>query len=770
MLPRLLRLRALAPLLMIAALVVTTFAAPAARVAQAADGWSSAQRITSNRQAIFPDIVIDSQGVSHVVYTETPDFNSSRIVRYMHNRGGSWSGPVTLSSAGLFADLGRLSTVTINGQVYLAAVYKARTGNNVTSRIYYRLSTDGGVTWSAEERITGQTGFEPAVTLDPSGQPHVVYSHAPSTALELAYITKVNGAWTGPVILNPSFAAFSRDTTIGYTVANGQLTLHVAFMAGANGDESSKRIYSTRKVGGGGWEPARERQSNTGGGFPKLVTDFQSRVYGTWQVNSSAYGYEPYFSKSLDNGVNWTNPRAVGSLTDVIGQTPAIARTPSGTIAVLWEDQEMTSDGRRDILGRVSTDDGENWSRVLRVSQAPGMSRNVAVSVGTGGFRAVWHDDRDGTYQLYTSTYGADVTPIGVSAIPQVAEPVTTNASQVTVNFNTVTGGPTQVRYSWDAPPTDANPWQAFAASITVPRPAGVGSLCDLRVLYTQVRNGSSIDTARMTGAIFDLSVQATVAAFNPYQWSGLPTSALGTEAEQEPGAWGGDPTYTRISQFYLDINGENDCAGLKSYTVSGGGTQQELASNSFQSKVTLPGNSQPGARTFSIALTDKLGNVINPQFTMTYDPPTPDGLPKIVDGEVAADNNTNSIIRTLTFSNLNVTDNLYGQRENLPDGKQFWGVWVANSKDNNAPDPKVEPNKWSAIEIADPTASQPKVTWSIFSGLGQGGATNQPGTYYVHVKFLDGAGNPSAETISTQVTLEEGYEVPGTFAPMIQR
>ena len=49
--------------------------------------------------------MIDSQNVTHIVYTQTPDFNTSRIVRYINNRGGSWSAPVTLSAPGLFADL-----------------------------------------------------------------------------------------------------------------------------------------------------------------------------------------------------------------------------------------------------------------------------------------------------------------------------------------------------------------------------------------------------------------------------------------------------------------------------------------------------------------------------------------------------------------------------------------------------------------------------------------------------------------------------------------
>ena len=94
-------------------------------IGRSADGWSSAQQLTNDDIAIYPDIVIDSQNVTHIVYSQTPDFNSSEVVQYINNRGGSWSDPVTLSAPGLFAEFARLSTLTLNDKVYLALVFKA---------------------------------------------------------------------------------------------------------------------------------------------------------------------------------------------------------------------------------------------------------------------------------------------------------------------------------------------------------------------------------------------------------------------------------------------------------------------------------------------------------------------------------------------------------------------------------------------------------------------------------------------------------------------
>jgi len=766
--------------LLIALALISGLVPPNVPTAQAADGWSGTQRITNSQIEIFPDIVTDSQGVSHVVYTETPDF-ASRIVRYMNNRGGQWSSPVTLSSGGLIADLGRLSTVTINGNVYLALVYKGKVGNNNTSRIYYRLSTDGGVTWSTQEQISNVTSFEPAVSLDPSGQPHVVYSYAPSY-LALAYTTKVGGAWAAPVILSPSNNAFNRDTTIGYTVSGGTLTLHVLFTGGTSGSESAKRIYYTRKVGSGAWQPAELRQSTAGGGFPKLVTDTQSSIYGAWHVNSSAYGYEPYFSRSTDDGTTWKTPQAVGSLTSDVGQTPAIARTPSGKLAVLWEDQYNTSDGRRDIYARTSDDNGTTWSGRQNVSAASGYSRNVAVAGGITGFRAAWHDERSGNYHIYTSVF--NVGPTGPSATPQL--PARTKDNAVPVNFASISGSPTELRWRWGAAPTDAasdsSGWQTFTNPKSIPLPAGT-TACQTLTLYTQVKAGTAIELAAKSATTqFDNAVQAAVDVVNPHM-AGLPVTFLSTADNSTTSASEGNPGYTREPYAFLRVGDAGDCSGLSNFTVSTGNPSPTPAftNGNYVGTVPLPQtniHNGGGIATFTITVSDTLANRNDFTREIIYDPentngdpqgtPNTDGLPVVNSGTVTADNAA-SVIQTLTLSNLNVTDNVYGPKEGLSSTREFWGLWIANAtSDVGAANIPI----WYPVRVPDPNANPLKVKWSIFTGLNFGLDPNKPGDYFVYVRFLDGAGNPSAASTARKVTvtLPAGYSFPTFDMPMITK
>jgi hypothetical protein len=70
-------------------------------------------------------------------------------------------------------------------------------------------------------------------------------------------------------------------------------------------------------------------------------------------------------------------------------------------------------------------------------------------------------------------------------------------------------------------------------------------------------------------------------------------------------------------------------------------------------------------------------------------------------------------------------------------------------------------------VRVATPNSSF-SVRWSLFSGLGYtSDLANKPGDYYVFVRFLDGAGNPSSGSLKLKVTLEPGYTLPSQRLPV---
>jgi hypothetical protein len=133
----------------------------------------------------------------------------------------------------------------------------------------------------------------------------------------------------------------------------------------------------------------------------------------------------------------------------------------------------------------------------------------------------------------------------------------------------------------------------------------------------------------------------------------------------------------------------------------------------------------------------------------------------------VTAPVSVTNILTMLTFDNIEVHDNLFGPREGLAGNAEFWGVYVANSRQSN---PTLNTLEWTAVPV-DQQGTDFSVRWSLFAGLP--GASRTPGDYYVFVRFVDGAGNVSSEqeVLQTQkITLEQNFSVPTLFLPAIAR
>jgi hypothetical protein len=123
------------------------------------------------------------------------------------------------------------------------------------------------------------------------------------------------------------------------------------------------------------------------------------------------------------------------------------------------------------------------------------------------------------------------------------------------------------------------------------------------------------------------------------------------------------------------------------------------------------------------------------------------------------------TILTTLNFEGINVTDDIYRDPSS---GRQFWGVWVANSRTpiSNPTDP-AGPLTWTALAV--PRGASNSFTlanWSLASHLAGEVGT---GTYYVYVCFLDGAGNPTDGYLATEITVDQ-VTLPSLYLPVARR
>lgn len=378
-------------------------------------------------------------------------------------------------------------------------------------------------------------------------------------------------------------------------------------------------------------------------------------------------------------------------------------------------------------------------------------------------------------YLLFAAESGANV-----GAAPKIRDDAqfARRDTTVAVSFLNIRGQPTQIRWRWNAAPTDAendsNGWQTFTnpTDIALPDRLFTAPCVPVR-LFTQVREADG-DTGLVESddIILDAGVQAALLASNPHsaRKASTFTPAGGTLDTVTPadvgtgGASDGHPGYTREPIYYLEVRGINDCSGVKD--VAAGRTTTSIAraiplqQETFANVLGYPGPMTPGENALLIRVSDNAGNVADYPQTLFYDPTKPELVESAQDSLQVSTSPNATIMASLRFSNVRVTDNAYPS-------PGFWGVWIANSRqpvDNPATDSGLV---WIPVRAPGDSADFTLNNWSLASGLRADQVT--PGAYYVYVRFLDGAGNPTDGYLAATVNLTS-ITYPKVYAPAIRR
>jgi BNR repeat-containing family member len=147
--------------------------------------WLAAQRLSWSLGASYsPDIAVDSSGYLQVVWQDdTPGFPEI-FQKKSQNAGSTWTTLKNLSRTSSYS-MDPAIAAGASGRVHVVW-YDTTPGNN---EIYYVLSTNGGDTWGAAQRLTwtAADSEDPDVAVDSSGNIHVVWDDETSGNLEIYY-------------------------------------------------------------------------------------------------------------------------------------------------------------------------------------------------------------------------------------------------------------------------------------------------------------------------------------------------------------------------------------------------------------------------------------------------------------------------------------------------------------------------------------------------------------------------------------------------------
>jgi len=297
--------------------------------------WQADEQLTNTNASMdFPSIAAYGSDV-YAVWFDNRDFNKDIYFKHSSDNGLTWDADVQLTTDAAQSVYPSLSVYESLVNVVWG---EGRDGN---WEIYYKRSTNKGITWDPDTRLTNNSSdsFNPSVSVTGSN---------------------VNVVW--------------------YDFRNG------------NGE-----IYYKRSSDSGvNWEPDIRLTNNSGSSIAPSISVSNSYVHIVWYDDSDG-NFKIYYVRSTDTGINWDQDTCITYSLN-FSYIPSI--TVSGSaVHVVWASGDPPLN--REIYYKRSTDEGASWEQEIRLTNATAESWHPSVSITDSILHVVWRDGRDGNYEIY---------------------------------------------------------------------------------------------------------------------------------------------------------------------------------------------------------------------------------------------------------------------------------------------------------------------------------------------------------------------------------
>ncbi len=367
--------------------------------------WESDVRLTSNSSqsllAFNNAKTIGSDGNTlHTVWTDGREGNLEIFYKKSANSGVNWNADVRLTNA---SGSSYYPAIEVNGNTILLTWTDNRDGNY---EIYFKRSTDGGNTWSADTRLTNNSSISDYPSIDASGSTVVIaWQDNRDGNYEIYFKRSTDGGnnWEADQRLssNPSFSEYPSVTISGAKV-------NVAWEDNRDGNREIYNRYSGD--GGASWSAENRLTNNSSPSTSPSITSGADYVDLTWSDQRDG-NWEIYYKYSSDGGANFIPDQR---LTNASGNSwyPSVA-TWGDFIHICWQDAR---DGNNEVYYKISTDGGGTWLSDQRLTNDAGASNTPSINISGSALHIVWQDNRDGNTEIYYKRNPSG-NPIGITPI-----------------------------------------------------------------------------------------------------------------------------------------------------------------------------------------------------------------------------------------------------------------------------------------------------------------------------------------------------------------
>lgn len=330
--------------------------------------------------------IATSSNILHVVWYDSRDGNPEIYYKRSTDIGLSWGSDTRLTNNA--SQSGR-PTIAVNGSIIHIIWHDTRDGNN---EIYYKRSLDAGVSWGSDFRLTNNSAMSLSPSIVSIGQlVHIVWFDDRDGNFEIYYKRSTNAGidWGNDIRLTNDPA-----TSLNSSIAAFGTKIHIVW--DDNRGNTPQELYYKRSTDEGlSWGADIPLTNNSpGASYYPSVSVSGVNIHVVWEDFRS--GDEIYYKRSSNEGLNWgtdiplTNSSGLSSY-------PSIVASGSLVHATWWDDR----DGNREIYYKRSTNTGIIWEAETRLTNNSGISQNVCIAVSETTVHTVWQDHRDGNGEIY---------------------------------------------------------------------------------------------------------------------------------------------------------------------------------------------------------------------------------------------------------------------------------------------------------------------------------------------------------------------------------
>jgi hypothetical protein len=321
------------------------------------NSWGQDIRLTNNAQVSYnscQSIVYSELSLVHLIWSGQRDGNYEIYYKRSTDVGLNWGTDIRMTNN---TSVSEDPSIAVSGQLVHIVWRDEREGN---AEIYYKRSTDAGLSWGTDTRLTNSTGTSTRPSVTVSGSViHIVWEDTRDGNSEIYYKRSSDGglSWGTDIRLTNNPSTSYTNYNYAWCIASSGNVIHVV------------------------WWDFRDNNS------------------------------EIYYKRSADGGLNWgTDIRMTNNSST--SEYPSVSASGLN-VHILWIDSR---DGNHEVYYKHSTDGGINWGADYRLTNNSYTSEHSSVTQSGSSVHVLWEDTRDGNWEIY---YKRDTTgnPIGIKNI-----------------------------------------------------------------------------------------------------------------------------------------------------------------------------------------------------------------------------------------------------------------------------------------------------------------------------------------------------------------